>query len=126
MTITPAKIPERLSSRQKDHKNMSADTETLARKVREEVIKPEQSTLISKDRQSPSILRREATVEPRFELFHVVFSVCSQTVRGTLMAKGFTFVSNELTILHPPNKNYSPQYFRTRLRAESQPKHRPY
>src|SRR3546814_10737830 len=64
------KIPERLSSRQKDHKNMSADTETLARKVREEVIKPEQSTLISPDRQSPILLRREATVEPRFELFH--------------------------------------------------------
>src|SRR3546814_2137848 len=69
---------------------MSADTETLARKVREEVIKPEQSTLISPDRQSPSLLRREATVEPRFELFHFVFSVCSQKVRGTLMEKGVT------------------------------------
>src|SRR3546814_9165312 len=80
---------------------MSADTETLARKVREEVIKPEQSTLISPDRQSPSLLRREATVEPRFELFHFVFSVCSQKVRGTLMEKGVTFGSNELANLPP-------------------------
>src|SRR3546814_618147 len=125
MTIKPAKIPERLSSRQKDHKNMSADTETLARKVREEVIKPEQSTLISPDRQSPSLLRREATVEPRFELFHFVFSVCSQKVRGTLMEKGVTFGSNELTILPPQNENYCPQYVRLRLRSEAAAKHRP-
>src|SRR3546814_9806615 len=87
---------------------MSADTETLARKVREEVIKPEQSTMISLDRQSPKLLRREATVEPRFELFHFVFSVCSQKVRGTLMEKGVTFGSNELTILPPQNENYCP------------------
>src|SRR3546814_3538307 len=104
---------------------MSADTETLARKVREEVIKPEQSTLISPDRQSPSLLRREATVEPRFELFHFVFSVCSQKVRGTLMEKGVTFGSNELTILPPQNENYCPQYVRLRLRSEAAAKHRP-
>src|SRR3546814_11950626 len=104
---------------------MSADTETLARKVREEVIKPEQSTLISPDRQSPSLLRREATVEPRFELFHLVFSVCSQKVRGTLMDKGVTFGSNELTILPQKNETYCPQYVRLRLRPDAAAKHRP-
>src|SRR3546814_2878797 len=104
---------------------MSADTETLSRKVRDEVIKPEQSTLISPDRQSPSLLRREAAVNPRFELFHFVFSVCSQKVRGTLMEKGVTFGSNELTILPPQNENYCPQYVRLRLRSEAAAKHRP-
>src|SRR3546814_14864652 len=104
---------------------MSADTETLARKVREEVIKPEQSTLISPDRQSPSLLRREATVEPRFELFHFVFSVCPQKVRGTLMAKGVTFASTDLTILPPPNENYCPHYVRLRLRSDAAATHRP-
>src|SRR3546814_8463073 len=98
---------------------MSADTETLARKVREEVIKPEQSTLISPDRQSPSLLRREAAVNPRFELFYFVFSVCSQKVRGTLMEKGVTFGSNELTILPPQHENYCPQYVRLKLRSEA-------
>src|SRR3546814_1515424 len=96
---------------------MSADTETLARKVREEVIKPEQSTLISPDRQSPSLLRREATVEPRFELFHFVFSVCSQKVRGTLMEKGVTFGSNELTILPPQNENYRSEEHTSELQS---------
>src|SRR3546814_3474147 len=104
---------------------MSADTETLSRKVRDEVIKPEQSTLISPDRQSPSLLRREAAVNPRFELFHFVFSVCSQKVRGTLMEKGVTFGSNELTILPPQNENYYPQYVRLRLRSDAATKHRP-
>src|SRR3546814_11594802 len=83
---------------------MSAESETLARKAREEVIKPEQSTLISPDRQSPSLLRREATVEPRLELFHFVVSVCSQKVRGTIMEKGVTFGFNDLKIIHPQNE----------------------
>src|SRR3546814_11762566 len=103
---------------QKDHKNMSADTETLARKVREEVIKTEQSTLISPDRQSPSLLRREATVEPRFELFHFVFSVCSHKVRGTLLETRVTFGSNALTTLPQQKENYCPKSFHPRVRSE--------
>src|SRR3546814_17856228 len=104
---------------------MSADTETLARKVREEVIKPEQSTLISPARQSQSLLRREATVEPRFELFHFVFSVCSQKVRGTLMEKGVTFGYNEFTLHPPQNDNYCTHYAKLRMRLDAAAKNRP-
>src|SRR3546814_17068803 len=86
---------------------MSADTETLSRKVRDEVIKPEQSALISPDRQSPSLPRPEAAVNPRFELFHFVFSVCSQTVRGTTLEKGVTFGSNEPPITHLQNQRWA-------------------
>src|SRR3546814_21183136 len=96
---------------------MSPDTEPLARKVREEVIKPEQSTMISTDGQSPSLLRREATVEPRFELFTFVFSVCSQKVRGTLMEMGVNFGSNEFTLIPPQHENYCPPYVRQLGRA---------
>src|SRR3546814_19048366 len=60
----------------------------------------------------------------RFELFHFVFSVCSQKVRGTLMEKGVTFGSNELTILPPQNEIYCPQYVRLRLRSEAAAKDR--
>src|SRR3546814_3093132 len=53
--------------------------------------------------------------------------VCSSDlkVRGTLMEKGVTFGSNELTILPPQNENYCPQYVRLRLRSEAAAKHRP-
>src|SRR3546814_10752860 len=43
----------------------------------------------------------------------------------SLMEKGVTFGSNELTILPPQNENYCPQYVRLRLRSEAAAKHRP-
>jgi 2,5-dichlorohydroquinone reductive dechlorinase len=102
-----------------EHIASSADTLSRAREVRTEVLGPERCTLITPDHPLPTISRQSGAAEPRFELFHYVFSVCSQKVRGTLAEKAITYGSNEVGILPPHNDNYRPQYVRLRLMAEA-------
>jgi len=101
-----------------EHIVSATDTLSRAKDVRTEVLGPERCTLITPDHPLPTISRQSGTAEPRFELFHFVFSVCSQKVRGTLAEKAITYGSNEVGILPPHNDNYSPQYVRLRLMAD--------
>ena len=81
--------------------------------------------MISAENPLPTVQRNRTEVTPRIELFHYVFSVCSQKVRGTLAELGVAYGSNEIVILPPQNENYSPQYVRLRLMSEAAKKHRP-
>lgn len=51
--------------------------------------------------------------EPRFELYHFGFSICSQKVRTVLAEKGAAYSAHELE----PTENYRPHYVRLRLFA---------
>lgn len=95
------------------------DTRELARKVRDEVLGPARCAVVSAEHPLPTVERKSTSLEPRFDLFHFVFSVCSQKARATLAEKGVTYGSNEVTILPPENQNYSPQYVRLRLASEA-------
>lgn len=94
---------------------MNTDTRTLTDRVRDNVLTENRCTLISSNQQRPTVLRASVSQDPRFELFHFVFSVCSQRVRGTLAEKGVTYGSNEIHIMPPESENYSPDYVRLRL-----------
>lgn len=70
------------------------------------------------------IMRPQAGIEPRFELYHAGLSMCSQKVRVVLAEKGVPYVSHEMTIVasrgiwgaeFKPAENYRPSYVRLRL-----------
>ena len=97
----------------------TAATAEATRSIRDEVLQPEQCTLISAEHKLPVIRRASSSENPRYELFHFVFSVCSQKVRATLAELSVTYGSNEMVILPPAMENYSPQYVRLRLQSEA-------
>jgi|SRR5882724_3320427 len=98
---------------------VSIDIGDVTRKVRDEVLGRERCTLISHTHQFPAVFRNSTNIDPRFELFHFAFSLCSQKVRGTLAEKAIIYGSNEVNIQPPKNENYSPQYVRLRLLSEA-------
>ena len=93
------------------------DTQNLAALARACAGTPEQRTLISPEHPLPMTLRSSTSTEERFELFHFVFSVCSQKVRAVLAELKIPYASNELVIF-PPNENYCPAYVALRLEAD--------
>jgi 2,5-dichlorohydroquinone reductive dechlorinase len=95
-----------------------ADTASRTKEVRVG-LGPERCTVIGAEHALPTVVRQSVAAEPRFELFHFVFSVCSQKVRGALAEKAVTYGSNEVGILPPHNDNYSPAYVRLRLMSEA-------
>ena len=104
---------------------MTKDLPDLARKVRDEVIGPDACFVISPEHPLPTVRRQSSQEKLRYELFHFVFSVCSQKVRATLAEKLVTYGSNETSILPPKNDNYSPQYVRLRLTSDAAKKYAP-
>ena len=55
--------------------------------------------------------------QPRFELYHFAFSICSQKVRAVLREKAVGYRSNLLYIGPAGYDNYQPDYVRLRLRG---------
>src|SRR5260370_7894951 len=79
-----------------EHIASSADTLSRAREVRTEVLGPERCTLITPDHPLPTVSRQSGAAEPRFELFHYVFSVCSQKLPGTLATNAIPYHAHQL------------------------------
>lgn len=70
------------------------------------------------------VLRPQAGITPRFELYHAGLSMCSQKVRVVLAEKGVPYLSHEMSIVasrgiysadFKPAENYRPSYVRLRL-----------
>lgn len=95
------------------------DTQSLAAQARACIGSPEQMALISSEHPLPTRRRDSERTAERFELFHFVFSVCSQKVRATLAELKIPYASNELVIFPPVNENYCPDYVSLRLHADA-------
>jgi len=67
-----------------------------------------------------TIQNGDANKQPRFEVWHWGFSLCSQKVRTVLTEKGIAYRSNELSF--KDFENYNPGYVRLRLLAAGQEK----
>ncbi len=55
--------------------------------------------------------------EPRFELYHFAFSLCSQKVRACLAEKAACYVAHDINLEMPLLGNYDPSYVRLRMAA---------
>ena len=95
------------------------DTLALAKGAMTCVGDPRRLAVISPAHPFPEEGGRSAEAVPDIDLFHFVFSVCSQKVRTVLAEKELTYGSNELVILPPTSENYCPDYARLRMKSDA-------
>lgn len=84
----------------------------LLKEINSQLTDPDRNQIISN--QTDSSLE-----QPRFELYHNEFSICSAKVRMTLAEKNQSYFSHNMMIYPPQQENYLQGYVRLRLQGRN-------